>query len=62
VAGNNAAIDSVRRLTLEAQRDLELIASGFNDILERSAAVRQLGSRSGTCMVALDEAISGLTR
>ena len=60
VAGNNAAIDSVRRLTLEAQRDLERIASGFNAILERSAAVRQLGSRSGSCMVALDEAISGL--
>ena len=60
VAGNNAAIDSVRRLTLEAQRDLERIASGFNDILERSAAVRRLGDRSGSCMVALDEAISGL--
>ncbi len=60
VAGNNAAIDSVRRLTLEAQRDLERIAALFNAILERSAVVRQLGSRSGSCMVALDEAISGL--
>ena len=60
VAGNNAAIASVRQLTLEAQRDLELIAAGFNTILERSAVVRQLGSRSGSCMVALDEAISGL--
>ncbi len=60
VAGNNAAIDSVRQLTLEAQRDLERIAALFNGILERSAAVRRLGSRSGSCMVALDEAISGL--
>jgi methyl-accepting chemotaxis protein len=60
VAGNNAAIDSVRQLTLEAQRALERIAQGFNAILELSAVVRQLGSRSGSCMVALDEAISGL--
>ncbi len=60
VAGNNAAIDSVRELTLEAQRDLERIASGFNEILERSALVRELGSRSGSCMAALDGAISDL--
>ncbi len=62
VAGNNAAIDSVRRLTLEARRDLELIAAGFNDLLERSATVRTLGDRSGACMRDLDEAISGLRR
>jgi methyl-accepting chemotaxis protein len=62
VAGNNAAIDSVRQLTLEARRDLERIASGFNAILERSAMVRELGSRSGSCMASLDEAISGLKR
>ncbi len=60
VAGNNAAIDSVRELTLQAQRDLDLIASGFNTILERSALVRELGSRSGSCMAALDGAISDL--
>jgi len=60
VAGNNAAIESVRRLTMEARRDLELIASGFDDILRRSATVRTLGDRSGACMQALDEAISGL--
>ena len=62
VAGNNAAIDSVRQLTLEARRDLERIAAGFNAILERSAMVRELGSRSGSCMASLDEAISGLKR
>ncbi len=60
VAGNNAAIDSVQRLTVETQRDLERIASGFNAIMERSAMVRQLGSRSGSCMAALDEAITAL--
>lgn len=60
VAGNNASIDSVRQLTLGAQSDLENIASLFKTILERSAAVRQLGTRSGTCMTALDEAITAL--
>jgi len=60
VAGNNAAIESVRRLTMEARRDLELIAAGFDDILRRSATVRALGDRSGSCMQSLDEAISGL--
>ncbi len=60
VAGNNAAMDSVRELTLQARGDLERIASGFNAILERSAEVRLLGSRSGSCMVSLDEAISAL--
>jgi methyl-accepting chemotaxis protein len=62
VAGNNAAIDSVRTLTLEAKHDLERIASGFNTILERSALVRRLGSRSGSCLAALDEAISDFNR
>ncbi len=62
VAGNNAAIDSVRELALEARGDIERIASGFDAILGRSAVVRELGSRSGSCMQALDEAISGLNR
>ena len=40
---------------------ITLIAAGFDDILRRSATVRALGDRSGSCMQSLDEAISRIT-
>ena len=60
VEGNNKAIDSVRRLTEESLTDLASISLAFEDILDRSRSLHELGIKSRDCMGALDGAIRSL--
>ena len=57
VEGNNNAIESVRHKAEAALSDLEVIASGFEDMLSRAGKLRSLGERNGGFMRELDSAM-----